>query len=543
MFSVDFTTTLKDVFHDHESYRQRWMDETNVMRPSTFLQNWTIPERFFAEFLANASFGYDEAYHAGYLTSIRKRTSNDDLITHGIFQDTWLTIQNLDKEHKNKLRAAEETQREKEKDAAAKQAEAESKSTSDGKDEVLEQNENDEEDNDASWRNYAQQTLSSVIDLHQNPVIGSELIELVKRTKIMEQKPREGHRTIVINYDEKLTSECSTSPWERKSPGRPAYLELVRSFVEEFGMQVGFLFVYSDHGKAGARQQFQKMIEHAVDEAEKVNMMVYDVWYDEDSWRERCRYKKCTRVEPRETMHVAYVGRSLPVNKRAYYPGSNHGKLWGTLVLDPIAQSLQVEHGTKKMYYGASMRPGGGPPDEERMDAADGSTGDKVTAKTLVPFCWRSYPHRFDRCFVQAFKTTHIFDFTPGSSGLALALLLEGEAGDKGYHGICHTPEHIQLLRGHLLQRILSLMRDETSALYNPIYTNSLIKDKNKDVPPPATAKAKGKSKAKAKAKAKETTSKNDDGEVVTDDGNDNSQDNLSDAESSAPPSEAGGQP
>ena len=99
-------------------------------------------------------------------------------------------------------------------------------------------------------------------------------------------------------------------------------------------------------------------------------------------------------------------------------------------VLDPIAKSLQVEHGTKKMYYGSAMRPGGGPPDDEKMDAADGSTGDKVTAKTMVPFCWRSYPLRFDRCFVQAFKTTHIFDFTPGSGGLALALLVEGK-GDK----------------------------------------------------------------------------------------------------------------
>ena len=227
---------------------------------------------------------------------------------------------------------------------------------------------------------------------------------------------------------------------------------------------MGFLFVYSDHGKAGARQVFQKMVENAVGEAGKVNMAVYDVWYDEDSWRERCHYKKCPHVEPRETMHVAYIGRSLPVNKRAYYPGSNHGRLWGTLVLDPIAKSLQVEHGMKKMYYGASMRPGGGPPDGEKRDAADGSTGDKVTAKTMVPFCWRSYPQRFDRCFVQTFKTTHIFDFTPGMGGLGLAILLEnGDAVDKSYHGICHTPEHMQLLRNHLIDRVLAFMSDETS--------------------------------------------------------------------------------
>ena len=182
MFSMEFMTTLKDVFHDHESYRQRWKDEANEMRPSNFLQQSTIAERLFADFVASASFGYDEAFHSTYLTSVRHRNGVEDLLNHGIFQDTWLTIQNLHKDQKNKERADEDTKREQENNVTddAKQADAnESKAD---KDET--QDATKEDDANAAWRNYAQQTVSSVINLHQNPVVRSELIELVKKQKL-----------------------------------------------------------------------------------------------------------------------------------------------------------------------------------------------------------------------------------------------------------------------------------------------------------------------------------------------------------------------
>ena len=317
----------------------------------------------------------------------------------------------------------------------------------------------------------------------------------MRQTKIMEQKPREGHSTVVINYDEKLASECSANPWERKAPPRPAYLEFVRAIVEEFEMKVGFLFVYSDHGKPGARATFEKMMNQA--SGGSCTITPYEIWYDEDSWRDRCKYKKCTHVEPRETMLVAYIGRSIPVNKRQYYHGSNHGRYWGPLVLDPIGTCMQVEHGKKKIYYGASMRPGGGPPDDEKIDTADGTTGDKITATTMVPFCWRSYPQRFDRCFVQAFQISHIFDFTPGSGGLALAILLEG-VGDKMYHAICHTADHMQLLRSHLVQRVLAFMSDDSSALFTALYAKHL---KSKDLPTgePPSQPPKGKGRGRGR--------------------------------------------
>ena len=84
----------------------------------------------------------------------------------------------------------------------------------------------------------------------------------------------------------------------------------------------------------------------------------------------------------------------------------------------------------------------------------------------MVPCGWMSYPHRFDRRVVQAFKATHICDVTPGSGGLSLALLMEGE-GDKEYHGICHTPEHMQLLKSRLADLVLASMNDESIILCN----------------------------------------------------------------------------
>ena len=256
--------------------------------------------------------------------------------------------------------------------------------------------------------NYAEQTVLSTIELILNPMVRDLLIAEVKEKKILDHKHRPGMTTLLINYDEKLASECSANPWNRKAPARPAYLELVRAFIEEFGIQVGVLLLYSDHGKGSLERAFAKMVDTAIDPV-KASHMVYDVWFDEDSYRERCKFKRGTQVEAKECLHVAYMGASLPVNKRKYYPGSNHGRHWGMLVLDPVCKCLQVPHdGKKKLYYGSSMRPGGGPPDDEQIDAPDGSSGETITANTMVPFCWRSYPLRFSQDMVKSFNATHI---------------------------------------------------------------------------------------------------------------------------------------
>ena len=87
--------------------------------------------------------------------------------------------------------------------------------------------------------------------------------------------------------------------------------------------------------KGSLERAFAKMVDTAVEPA-KASHMVYDVWFDEeDSYRpsrERCKFKRGTQVEAKwakECLHVAYMGASLPVSKRKYYPGSNHGRHWG----------------------------------------------------------------------------------------------------------------------------------------------------------------------------------------------------------------------
>ena len=353
------------------------------------------------------------------------------------------------------------------------------------------------------------QTVSATIELEPAPIVRSHFLDVIKKSKIMEKRPRQGVNTVMIYYDEKLASECATAPWERRSPARPAYMELVRALVEEYGVQVGFLFVYADHGKTISRQNFAKMVDSAAGEACTVTNMFYDVWYDEESYRKRCRYQKGTCVEAKEGLICAYVGLSLPVNKRSFYNGTNHGRHWGMLVLDPVTETLLVPHGKKKALHGIAMRPGGGPPDGEQMEAADGTWGDKITAETLVPFCWRSFPLKFLRDMVKSFKATHIFDFTVGSGFLALALLLEGE-GETEYFGLCHTPEHVELVKNYLTDRIMAEMGDESSGkMYNPLYAKYIgTKGRvdNTADPSPSTERTrkmdKGKSKPAAASKA-----------------------------------------
>ena len=486
-FSIEFTTTLREVFHSHETYRSRWKNINGQAQPSKFLKQWSPAERLVADFVSSACFANEETYHAAYLTGIRHRRSVEELTSHSIFQEQWDNICSLWKEQQKKEAVEEETKKKEAKAAAAKAegaAEeqppidpARQSKTSDGKDlgtaeknAASAQKKTEEDDPTAYWRMYAMQTYSSTIDLEPAPCIRSHFLEMVKKSKIMEKRPRQGVNTVMIYYDEKLASECATCPWSRRSPARPAYLELVRALIEEYGVQVGFLIVYCDHGKPIARQNFAKMVEAAVGEASMITNMMYDVWYDEESFRKRCRYQKGTCVEAKEGMICAYVGLSLPVNKRSFYSGTNHGRHWGMLVLDPVADTLLVPHGKKKVLHGIALRPGGGPPDGEFLEAADGTGGDKITADTLVPFCWRSFPLKFMRDMVKSFKTTHIFDFTVGSGLLALALLLEGE-GETEYFGFCHTPEHVELVKNYLTDRIMVEMGDESSGkLYNPLY-------------------------------------------------------------------------
>ena len=98
MFSLETTTTLKEIFHDHESYRRGWKNIDDVMQPSKFLQSWSAAERLVADFISAACFNNDEAYNAAYLTSIRHRRSTEELLSHSIFHDNWENICSLHKE-------------------------------------------------------------------------------------------------------------------------------------------------------------------------------------------------------------------------------------------------------------------------------------------------------------------------------------------------------------------------------------------------------------------------------------------------------------
>ena len=123
------------------------------------------------------------------------------------------------------------------------------------------------------WKNYAEQTVVSTIEFIQNPMVRDRFIDEVKKAKILEHKHRPGMTTLLINYDEKLASECSANPWQRKAPARPAYLELVRAFIEEFGIQVGVLLLYSDHGKGSLERAFAKMVDTAVEPAKASHIL------------------------------------------------------------------------------------------------------------------------------------------------------------------------------------------------------------------------------------------------------------------------------
>ena len=113
MFSIEFAPTLKEVFHDHESYRRGWKNMDDVMQPSKFLQSWSARERLVADFISAACFNNDEAYNSALVTGIRHRRSTEELLSHSIFQDNWQNICSLHQEQKKKEAAEEVSKRQK----------------------------------------------------------------------------------------------------------------------------------------------------------------------------------------------------------------------------------------------------------------------------------------------------------------------------------------------------------------------------------------------------------------------------------------------
>jgi hypothetical protein len=325
---------------------------------------------------------------------------------------------------------------------------------------------------------YALHTFENCVRLAVAPSSKEGWISLVKEWGVMKTKVKVGQEIIFLYYDEKVASECQTAPWERRSPTRSTFIPLiVKNFVDEFGLPPGFAVVYADGGKKNIVSANMGPCFNDLKDKGTIHTIVYDVLYDEDAWRERGRHNKKTFVDAREGVYMWMTDpRTLPVRKRQQYAGSTTGRSWGWLVMDPVEQTLLVEHGKKKELYGPiALRPSGGPPDGECMLAPGNLEGSEIKGDTQVPLCWRTFPRKFGKCLLGSNNCTQIMDATLGDGTMCYC----AAANNTKYFGLGHTEGHIDLVKQWVITLLLKDMADQQSPLYVPTYAVFLAKKTN----------------------------------------------------------------
>jgi hypothetical protein len=233
------------------------------------------------------------------------------------------------------------------------------------------------------------------------------------------------------------------------------------------------VYAFPGHGKKANGKTFKKVIsdELAPDQQANLDATHFELHFDETSLRLRRRQTRSKLMEQTEKLHIFLDSMvTLPDRKRQHYQGTNRGRSWGFLVMEPLESLWHVQWQMKQAAYGKeAIRPVGGKADEGDADMVDDTIEDRtIKATTMVPMVWHGLPRLFYTELLQVNNCVGIIDFTPGDGNMALAALHHsGSTGGVVYCGWCHTEQHAQLLREYLGQQVLKSMREEGNPLYD----------------------------------------------------------------------------
>ena len=106
------------------------------------------------------------------------------------------------------------------------------------------------------------------------------------------------------------------------------------------------------------------------------------------------------------------------------------------------------------------------------MDLGDDDEDDDapLTADSMVPFAWLSFPKEFFASVIDGLNGGGIVDFTPGDGNMAMAAV----EANKAYFGYCHTEKRCVLLYDRLRQLVRRAMAQEGNPLYTPAYVQAM---------------------------------------------------------------------
>ena len=158
-------------------------------------------------------------------------------------------------------------------------------------------------------------------------------------------KPDAGQSSVIVYYDEKLASEAQNQASVRKCPARRTRLEMCMTTklgVDGGRILPGVLHILPDHGKPGNSSSFKQLFWKALGSegsgsaTKAYDSAVFELSFGEESLRRRRRSLRHRLMEQSEKL-LAFAAKmsSIPDRRRQFYIGTNRGKSWTNIVMEP----------------------------------------------------------------------------------------------------------------------------------------------------------------------------------------------------------------
>ncbi|CAE7474778.1 unnamed protein product [Symbiodinium natans] len=387
----------------------------------------------------------------------------------------------------------------------------------------------------AQWVTYAKNLVDRYVNLHGDPGSVSGVAQLL-RADPLSQKVTGKQEYVLVLYDVTRAGEASSRPHLRPPPLRDEHLKRcikgaleglqpAQNVLPQIPEKAAFFFIDRNLGSAGNASK--AFVDDGGKVIPKVKTQLYVLTTEQSERQVKARVKGIATLSTMLSMNV-FSQKTLEVvaKDHLHVPGSTASDCLGPFERTPPESLWKVKHASKSDLLGKALIAVGG--------TVDGDPGPEVDPgpkpSSMVPFCWHGLPTEFYEELHHSFSGAGWVDLTASDPVLPMtAIRLR-----KSYFGLCHTPEHKELLEKQLANQVFRAMQHPSDPLFEQGLRDALPESMRISAAPKAKAKANtnAKDKKEQDAEAKENQKDKEKDNEKGKDANNKPKDNKKEASS-----------
>ena len=387
----------------------------------------------------------------------------------------------------------------------------------------------------AQWVTYAKNLVDRYVNLHGDPGSVSGVAQLL-RADPLSQKVTGKQEYVLVLCDVTRAGEASSRPHLRPPPLRDEHLKRcikgaleglqpAQNVLPQIPEKAAFFFIDRNLGSAGNASK--AFVDDGGKVIPKVKTQLYVLTTEQSERQVKARVKGIATLSTMLSMNV-FSQKTLEVvaKDHLHVPGSTASDCLGPFERTPPESLWKVKHASKSDLLGKALIAVGG--------TVDGDPGPEVDPgpkpSSMVPFCWHGLPTEFYEELHHSFSGAGWVDLTASDPVLPMtAIRLR-----KSYFGLCHTPEHKELLEKQLANQVFRAMQHPSDPLFEQGLRDALPESMRISAAPKAKAKANtnAKDKKEQDAEAKENQKDKEKDNEKGKDANNKPKDNKKEASS-----------